>query len=576
MPVGGPNQPDGGPVQRPVTPTPAEPAEGRHGSFRVKEFLPVRLLVKLMEVIGLRKPDTKSVHERTVTPLPKSQTAKGVLPEYLGKVEDVRLKDMQVRVSASTGEEIKLGSGVFGEVFEGVKENTEDLRDGAGPDKLQRQMVIKKIKLTGSGRDKDKIIRTSDKENELQSRVRETPLVQGALLSADSSEYHIALENGGSSMLSLLQRKEVDGQQTVIDEAPWQPMPEQQVKELGWQLASQVAKVHGEGICHKDIKPENILIDNKGKVTLIDFGQSLKNMPASGNPDEAKFGFGGTPGYMDPLALGDDPLTLKSDIWSFGMVLIEMLTGEDPFSFYGGQNRDVFFDVEGLKKHRRNVFNSNSLSPEAKDLVLKMTNLNPATRPTAQEVLDHPFFKQPSTDEMNMQQLQIAHSQAFDKLAEAESRLEKIQKSVEGGAVLAEAPLQLDQAEREVKSYQLEVKLLQANMELLEVQREVEKLELANLVFGEALNDFDEDSPDVKDEISQFVSNNVRFASPHRQELQSLLSQDDLDRNNAYDRIIGLLNEEYQDHRAWLDSSEQDVARLREDIQRLQQEADNQ
>ena len=573
MPVGGPNQPDGGPVQKPVTPAPAEAAEGKHGSFRVKEFFPVRLLVKLMEVIGgLRKPGTKSVHERAVAPLPKSRTAKGVLPEYLGKVENVRLEDMQVRVSAATGEGVKLGEGAFGEVFEGFKENTEDLPDGGGPDKLQRQMVIKKIKLTGPGRDKDQIIRMSDQEADLQSRVGERPLVQGALLSADSSEYHMALENGGSSMLSLLQNKEVDGQQTVSQEAPWQPMPEQQVKELGWQLASQVAKVHSEAICHKDIKPENILVDNKGKVTLIDFGVAQKNMPESGNPDEAEYTGTGTPGYMAPEKLEGKPLTLKSDIWSFGMVLIEMLTGEDPFLFYGSHH----FSMKGFNQHRENVVNSPGLSPEAKDLVLKMTSLNPATRPTAQEVLDHPFFKQPSTDEMNMQQLQIAHSLAFGKLAEAESRLEKIQDNVEGNTALAENSLQQDQAGHEVKSYQLEVKLLQAKMELLEVQREVEKLKLANLVFEEALNSFDEDSPDVKDEISQFVSDTVRFASPHRQELQSLLSQDDLGRNNAYDRIIGLLNEEYQDRRAWLDSSEQDADRLRADIQRLQQEADSQ
>ncbi|MCA9122280.1 MAG: protein kinase [Planctomycetaceae bacterium] len=97
-------------------------------------------------------------------------------------------------------------------------------------------------------------------------------------------------------------------------------------------IISQVAEAahyaHGKGIFHRDIKPANILIDTNGHPYLVDFGMALKLEQLSSGPEVA-----GTPMYMSPeQARGDSRLLDgRSDIFSLGVVLYEMLTNQCPF-----------------------------------------------------------------------------------------------------------------------------------------------------------------------------------------------------------------------------------------------------
>src|SRR5881296_22284 len=101
---------------------------------------------------------------------------------------------------------------------------------------------------------------------------------------------------------------------------------------IATQVASALDYAHRHGVIHRDIKPENILL-HEGEAMLADFGIALAVREAGG-PRLTESGLSlGTPQYMSPeQATGDRQLDARSDIYSLGAVLYEMIAGEPPFS----------------------------------------------------------------------------------------------------------------------------------------------------------------------------------------------------------------------------------------------------
>ena len=83
---------------------------------------------------------------------------------------------------------------------------------------------------------------------------------------------------------------------------------------------------HSAGIVHRDLKPENVFLLPDGRVKVLDFGAAL----SSARPDE-KAGTLGTPWYMAPEQAYGNPPDRRSDLYSLGCVLFEMLTGNCPY-----------------------------------------------------------------------------------------------------------------------------------------------------------------------------------------------------------------------------------------------------
>jgi eukaryotic-like serine/threonine-protein kinase len=109
-----------------------------------------------------------------------------------------------------------------------------------------------------------------------------------------------------------------------------------EVIDIAMQVMAALTAAHAAGFIHRDIKPENIIIRSDGLVKVLDFGiaklTGSPDSPALNLPPESS-GLSlsaGTPKYMSPEQLRGDKLDQRSDIWSFGAVLFEMLVGDAP------------------------------------------------------------------------------------------------------------------------------------------------------------------------------------------------------------------------------------------------------
>lgn len=107
------------------------------------------------------------------------------------------------------------------------------------------------------------------------------------------------------------------------------PMPLPTVKDYALQLCSALAYAHQNGVVHRDIKPENVQILPGGHVKLTDFGIARLMGEASITQDGQVFG---TPSYMSPEQVAGKSIDTRSDIFSLGVLLYEMVAGKKPFA----------------------------------------------------------------------------------------------------------------------------------------------------------------------------------------------------------------------------------------------------
>lgn len=148
------------------------------------------------------------------------------------------------------------------------------------------------------------------------------------------------------------------------------------------QVASAIAFCHSNGIAHRDLKPQNILIQKFPFVKVSDFG-----LCGYIRENQLMSTFCGSPCYCAPECLSKIPYDgQKSDIWSLGVILYSMVTGEHPWNI---TNQAVM-----LRQILAADFNvPKTVSADCKDLITKMMQKNPSDRITMKQVLQHPWLK---------------------------------------------------------------------------------------------------------------------------------------------------------------------------------------
>jgi eukaryotic-like serine/threonine-protein kinase len=150
------------------------------------------------------------------------------------------------------------------------------------------------------------------------------------------------------------------------------------VPQIVSRAAAGLAHMHEKGWVHRDIKPDNFLVDDDHDVRLIDFNLSRKAQGRLGRIFGGRTKVQGTPSYIAPEQIRGQPCDYRTDIYSFGCVIFEMLHGKPPFTATSAN--------ELLNKHLRTkpplvtVYNKN-VDPSFADLLQQMMAKDPKDRP---------------------------------------------------------------------------------------------------------------------------------------------------------------------------------------------------
>ncbi|KAJ3167589.1 Serine/threonine-protein kinase 24 [Geranomyces variabilis] len=140
--------------------------------------------------------------------------------------------------------------------------------------------------------------------------------------------------------------------------------------------------MHSEMRIHRDIKAENILFDNWGALKLADFGVAGQIK----SPATSRTTFVGTPLYMAPEIVRGDPYGCAVDIWSVGILAIELATGQPPRS-----NMHPMDILYATVREDAPILKGPGISATFQDFVKQCLTKDPSQRATARKLLDHPF-----------------------------------------------------------------------------------------------------------------------------------------------------------------------------------------
>jgi len=143
-----------------------------------------------------------------------------------------------------------------------------------------------------------------------------------------------------------------------------------------FQVAKSVCYMHDNFVIHRDIKLENVYLDDRGTIKIGDFGWACHKHNLKSDSVV------GTLHYMAPEMLSEDEYDYKVDIWAMGVLLYEMLVGELPF--YGADDTELEAQIlTGAIRY------PGYLSTGAKEILSKMLDRSPTSRISLQEIMSH-------------------------------------------------------------------------------------------------------------------------------------------------------------------------------------------
>ncbi|MGH8015403.1 MAG: protein kinase domain-containing protein, partial [Candidatus Zixiibacteriota bacterium] len=240
----------------------------------------------------------------------------------------------------------RIGAGGMGEVY--LAQDT----------KLDRQVALKFI--------------PQNVANDKEKRAR---FIREAKAAAKLHHPHIVtiFDVEGESERPFYVMEHVEGEtlQQLLDRGGLKP---EQSIELVSQIADALIEVHSAGIIHRDIKPANIVIDANGRARLLDFGLARNTADQKLTREGTAVG---TFAYMSPEQVAGGKVDHRSDIYSLGVTLYQLLTGQLPFN----KENDAAAIHAIINEEISSVFGQGPIvSPQIQDLLFTMTAKRPEDR----------------------------------------------------------------------------------------------------------------------------------------------------------------------------------------------------
>ena len=224
---------------------------------------------------------------------------------------------------------------------------------------LEREVAVKILR--GDLADDEKFVRRFQREANAASSLKHPNIVEMYDVGEDKGRYFIVMEYiSGKTLKSLIKKR---GALTL---------PE--TLDIMSQLTSAVACAHNSYIIHRDIKPQNVMFLEDGRVKITDFGIA---MALNSNELTQTNSVMGSVHYLPPEQANGSGSTMKSDIYSLGILMYELITGKLPFK---GDNA-VEIAIKQMKKQIPSVREYNPNIPQSvENIILKACAKNPKNR----------------------------------------------------------------------------------------------------------------------------------------------------------------------------------------------------